>query len=60
MSPLIESIPDPSAIQRRLGELAREEAVLRRLLRVALDAREARQVPRRQTAADRRKGADGD
>ena len=38
----LDLIPDPEAIQYRLGELVREEQLLRRLLRLAVKAREER------------------
>jgi hypothetical protein len=33
-------LPDPSAVHRRLGQMLREERLLRRLLRLSLAARE--------------------
>jgi hypothetical protein len=39
--PVIESIPDPEAIRNRLAQIAREQLLLRGLLKVAQRKREA-------------------
>jgi hypothetical protein len=39
----LDLVPDPGAVHRRLGELTRQAQLLRRLLRLALAAREERQ-----------------
>jgi hypothetical protein len=39
---LLANVPDPAAIHRRLGEVVREERLLRRLLRLSLAAQEER------------------
>jgi hypothetical protein len=40
--PLV-TLPDPPTIQRRLGELVREERLLRSLLRLSMAAQQERQ-----------------
>jgi hypothetical protein len=40
---LLDAIPHPAVIQDRLGELAREERILRRLMPVALRAWDERE-----------------
>jgi hypothetical protein len=39
----LDLVPDPGAVHRRIGELTRQAQLLRRLLRLALAAREERQ-----------------
>jgi hypothetical protein len=39
----LDLVPDPGAVHRRIGELTRQAQLLRRLLRLALAAREERE-----------------
>jgi hypothetical protein len=39
---LLDELPTPDVIHRRLGEVLREERLLRRLLRFAMQARDER------------------
>jgi hypothetical protein len=45
-TPLIDSLPPPDAIRDRLGDVLREAAHLRRLLRVATTAEQYRDADR--------------
>jgi hypothetical protein len=44
--PLIETLPSPQDVRRRLGDALREAQLLRRLLRLAVIAEEYRQIDR--------------
>jgi hypothetical protein len=53
---LLDEIPEPVTIQRALGRVLRQAAFLRRLLKIALaarDQREDRPVMHRESEADR-------
>jgi hypothetical protein len=55
--PSADLLPDPSSVHRRLGEVLREQRLLRRLLRLTLAAREEQrrqeQVRERQVPNER-------
>lgn len=46
--PLRTLLPDPDVVHRRLVDLAREQAILRRLLRLSMAARDERNRQRRE------------
>jgi hypothetical protein len=52
----IDLMPDPSAVHRRLGEVLREERLLRRLLRLAVATREEQR--RRSAVRENRQGGE--